>query len=323
MSSILLEIKEKCAFVADNNAHVRVCYDEIANYVDDLSAADIMGLSAVWDTNWHYFADVEPTLSYMVALDCINFGSGYFSTLKKREGETSGYVTVAMALKDRYLQKPMTAEDFTKITAADCADIFAQDIEQADMLDLMGKFAEALQEMGAYIVQEYQGSFSAFIEAAGQSADKLVAQVACIPPFRDISHYHGQDIPIYKRAQILVGDLYTAFEGEGPGKFDDIGDLTIFADNVVPHVLRYDGLLSYTDALAERIDTGDYLQADEDAEIALRACSIHAAQKIIEEFRARGNQEIYAMHLDHWLWHRGHEAAYTGKKRHHTKTTDY
>lgn len=323
MSSILLEIKEKCAFVADNNAHVRVCYDQIANYVDDLSAADIMGLSAVWDTNWHYFADIEPTLSYMVALDCINFGSGYFSTLKKREGETSGYVTVAMALKDRYVQKPITARDFTNITAKDCADIFDQDIDQEDMLDLMGKFAGALQDMGTYIVQEYQGLFSAFIEAAEGSADRLVGQIACIAPFHDVSRYQGQNIPIYKRAQILVGDLYTAFEGQGPGKFNDIHDLTIFADNVVPHVLRYDGLLSYTDELAGRIDSGDYLLADEDAEIALRACSIHAAQKIIEEFRARGNQDIYAMHLDHWLWHRGHEVAYTGKKRHHTKTTDY
>ena len=37
----------------------------------------------------------------MLALDSINFGSGWFPTLRKRPG-CSGYFTVAWALADRF-----------------------------------------------------------------------------------------------------------------------------------------------------------------------------------------------------------------------------
>lgn len=37
-------------------------------------------------------------------------------------------------------------------------------------------------------------------------------------------------VKFYKRAQILVAETWAAFEGKGPGRFDDIGELTMFAD---------------------------------------------------------------------------------------------
>ena len=49
----------------------------------------------------------------------------------------------------------------------------------------------------------------------------------------------------YKRAQILVGDLWGAFQGSGVGQFSDIEVLTTFADYRVPVVLRTEGALVY------------------------------------------------------------------------------
>lgn len=37
-------------------------------------------------------------------------------------------------------------------------------------------------------------------------------------------------VSLYKRAQILIGDIWACFEGKGLGKFDDIDTLTMFAD---------------------------------------------------------------------------------------------
>ena len=39
--------------------------------------------------------------AYLLTLDAINFGSGWFPTLRKRPG-CSGYFTVAWALADRF-----------------------------------------------------------------------------------------------------------------------------------------------------------------------------------------------------------------------------
>lgn len=37
-------------------------------------------------------------------------------------------------------------------------------------------------------------------------------------------------VSFYKRAQILIGDLWSCFEGEGYGSFYDIDSLSMFAD---------------------------------------------------------------------------------------------
>ena len=46
-------------------------------------------------------------------------------------------------------------------------------------------------------------------------------------------------MPFLKRAQIAAADLCRA----GVAEFADLGELTMFADNLVPHVLRLDGIL--------------------------------------------------------------------------------
>ncbi len=40
-----------------------------------------------------------------------------------------------------------------------------------------------------------------------------------------------------------AADLAAAFRGQGPGRFRDLDRLTLFADNLVPHVLRREGVL--------------------------------------------------------------------------------
>lgn len=49
------------------------------------------------------------------------------------------------------------------------------------------------------------------------------------PCFRDEIGFEGKTIRFYKRAQILVADLWACFEGESYGKFDDIDTITMFA----------------------------------------------------------------------------------------------
>lgn len=65
--------------------------------------------------------------------------------------------------------------------------------------------------------------------------------------FRDEHLFEGRRKPIriLKRAQILVADLWAAFEGEGYGKFRDIDKVTMFADYRVPQILNTMGCISY------------------------------------------------------------------------------
>ena len=66
------------------------------------------------------------------------------------------------------------------------------------------------------------------------SAERLAWRLATGMAFFD-------DRGFYKRAQIVPNDLALA----GVAEFADLDRLTIFADNLVPHVLRVDGVLRY------------------------------------------------------------------------------
>ena len=61
------------------------------------------------------------------------------------------------------------------------------------------------------------------------------------------------DRGFYKRAQIAASDL----DRVGAARFKDLDKLTIFADNLVPHVLRCEGCCCFDDGLAELIDAVD------------------------------------------------------------------
>ena len=97
-----------------------------------------------------------------------------------------------------------------------------------------------------------------------------------MPLYRDVANYADLTVPFYKRAQITASDLHAAFEGAGFGEFDDLDDLTIFADNLVPHVLRRKGVLVYSRELARKIDAGELIPAESAEEVEIRAGGLHA-----------------------------------------------
>ena len=118
------------------------------------------------------------------------------------------------------------------------------------------------------------------------------------------------DPGFYKRAQILPADLALA----GVAEFGDLDELTIFADNLVPHVLRVDGVLAYDDELAAQIEAGDLLPPGA-AEREIRACALHACELIAPRLG------VPPRTLDNWLWNRGQQPRYKAVPRHRTRTT--
>ena len=73
------------------------------------------------------------------------------------------------------------------------------------------------------------------IEDANKSAAGLVNLLAeRFPCFRDEGRFDGKRVRFLKRAQILVADLWAAFDGEGLGEFNDIDKITMFAGMIHP-----------------------------------------------------------------------------------------
>jgi|LZCG01.1.fsa_nt_gb hypothetical protein len=319
--SLLDEVRIACKVVAERATHVHIDYGRLHSYAASLPLEKVARPTI--DPTCHYIGQGEDTLSFFVVLDTINFGSGYFPHLRKRPG-MSGYFTIASSLTDHYKEiGPLSAQTLMKLTASDCARIFSQDLANPPIKELMTRFAQALNDLGLFLLDRFQGSFTALIEEANSSAERLVQLLGAMPYFNDVESYHGIDVPFYKRAQLMASDLALAFGGEGLGEFHDLEKLTIFADNLVPHVLRIDKVLLYEDDLACRIDREELIEAGSPEEVEIRACALHAVDLLAAELRATGNK-ISERDLDYLLWNRGQDRTYkAGGERHRTRTVYY
>jgi hypothetical protein len=229
---------------------------------------------------------------HVLQLDAINFGSGWFPTLRKRPG-MSGYRTIAAAFAEH---GRWSNSDLRALDAGAVAGALGQDARHP----LMRLYAEALRDLGRFLGER---SALDLVEVAGGSAERLATALARGMRFFD-------DRGFYKRAQIVPSDL------AGIARFDDLHRLTIFADNLVPHVLRVDGVLRYDPELAAHIDA-ERLLAPGQAEQEIRACALHACELLAQR------AGIPARVLDLRLWSHGQAPRYKVVPRHRTRTVYY
>jgi hypothetical protein len=285
------EVRRSCAGIAAGARHVRIDLDRAG----DIEPGPLPAL----DPERHYLdGPPEDVTAYLLTLDSINFGSGWFPTLRKRPG-SSGYFTVAWALADQFRGNgPWSTDELMRLDAEALALVLGQDPGH----ELMALYARALNDLGRFLEGR---SALEVVTAAGGSAERLATTLAHAMPFFD-------DTGFWKRAQITANDLALA----GVAEFEDLDRLTIFADNLVPHVLRVDGVLVYDEALAARIDGEELLPPGEE-EREIRACAVHACELISTELG------VPPRTLDVWLWNRGQAPRYKALPRHRTRSVFY
>jgi hypothetical protein len=204
---------------------------------------------------------------YVLILDAVNFGSGWFEEL----GTDTDALTRRLTAHAR-AESPWAAEELRALRPADVGDVLALDPQH----ELTRLYAQGLNQLGAWLPAEL-----------GDSAGAFAQRLTAMPFFRDAG--------FYKRAQIAAHDLHLA----GAARFEDVDRLTIFADNLVPHVLRAHGVLVYDDDLADRIERGVELPAGGEHEREIRACAVHACEGLARRLG------VAPALLDNWLWNAG------------------
>jgi len=294
-------LRQACADVAERARHVQIERERISEYTATLVTGG--GLAGP-PPDLTDPAARETAAAFWLTLDAINFGSGWFPTLRKR-AERTGYRTIAAGVRRRFDESgPWTASELTAITPAELADLMDQEAGH----ELMGLFADLLRDLGRHL----SGSF---LNLVGSSAIGLVETLSDWECFADTSVYEELEVPFLKRAQIAAADLHRA----GVARFTDLGALTMFADNLVPHVLRLDGVLSFEAELVRRIEAGELIEHGSPEEIEIRACAVHAVELIV----ATSPEPCTAAEVDEILWNRGQQPAYKAVPRHRSRTTAY
>lgn len=170
------------------------------------------------------------------------------------------------------------------------------------------------REVGQILCDKYDGYFHNLVEQAngrlfnnGQGLVELLT--SNFPSFDDSVIYQGKRVRFDKRAQLAPGMLYGRFLSEGKKLFEDVEELTAFADYVLPKALRGLGILQYEEGLAKKVNTQLIIPAESQEELEIRASTIHSFEMLknkINEIRSKyDGKGINTLHLDYKLWSEG------------------
>ncbi|MEM9465775.1 MAG: queuosine salvage family protein [Actinomycetota bacterium] len=320
--SIFERVRRSCAEVSTVSTHVRIRPERIGELAFRLDLD-----RAPNDPGQQPIGDAETTAAFVLTLDAVNFGSGYFPHLRKRPGH-SGYHTIAASLRDWVTDAgPITTASLRERSVEAWAETFGQHLDGSPAQELVELFTVALRDLADFVDTSAGGSFAGVVEEAGGSAAALADALTAMPFYRD-EHEHpvAGRVSFYKRAQITVQDLAVAFGNEGLGRFDDLDQLTMFADNLVPHVLRIDGVLEFAPELLTRIEAVDDITIGSAEEIEIRACAVHAVEMLAAAVRTRAvdpRPRITTGTLDNVLWNTGADERYKAIPRHRSRCVFY
>lgn len=321
----LWEVPESARFVSERARDVRIDEENLHRFCSLL--ADRPTLAVPWDARYHFQGEEAETCAYLLVLDTLNFcfwappGTRRWQVEDERGESLNGYYALAAALK-KAMEAGIPLADASFLAALRMDDL-VQILGGRGALLLMPERIEALNETGRVLIRAYDGRAERLVRSADRSALALVGRLAAdFASFKDTAVYGDRKVFFYKRAQILAADLHGAFGGQGLGEFEDIGELTAFADYKLPQVLRAEGILVYSPDLSTRVDRMEPIPHGSPREVEIRACTIEAVGRICRRLTGMGKPCIPAV-IDALLWTLGQEGRYRKSPYHRTETLFY
>lgn len=143
--------------------------------------------------------------------------------------------------------------------------------------------------------------------------------VEAISGFRDLGVVDGEPVYLFKKVQLLVLDLHKRFSESHSELFyfHDIGEMTVFADNVIPTMLHHLEIISLDNpngtsrqigilqGLQEDLKTGR--DSTMERSLMFRAAAVDACETILQRAKeanlAPFITNMTAEQLGAYLWH--------------------
>jgi hypothetical protein len=173
-------------------------------------------------------------------------------------------------------------------------------------VDIRNLRIAVLREAGQVLCEDFDGSFLVMLQEANHSATNLISLLTTnIASFNDITPpppYSSKPLKFFKRAQIVIADLWACFNNTSYGNFKDIDKLSMFADYRVPQILHSLGCLRYSPSLINLLNSGTTLEAGGRLEIEIRGCSIWCVELLRRELRREWGRDVNSVLIDFWLW---------------------
>ncbi|CAH1760851.1 2694_t:CDS:2 [Entrophospora sp. SA101] len=140
---------------------------------------------------------------------------------------------------------------------------------------------------------------------AAKMVEKLVK---AFPTFRDMAMINDQPVYVFKKAQFLASSLYHRFQNNNKTSvfdFEDINELTIDGNNVVPAILYHANIMNLPSHFKKFFEENNKENPNIQEIYCLRAAAIDSCEIILRHARSLGRQEISLKGLDKYIWQLG------------------
>lgn len=295
-----LGILKSTAKVVERMRRVTISLPRIRSVARVLSLRDVS--PPAWNHEYHFSDGTERTLSYLFLLDTLNFS--FWGTprwkVEYHGVKLDGYWALAASLK-RAVEEEIPIWDSEYLATLAPTDL-AKILRGEGNVPMFVERWRNAQELGRVLSTQFGGSPARVVESASKDAPRLARLVADrFASFQDTTVYGETAVTFFKRAQILVADVWGAMDRQGWGSFKNVSELTAFADYKLPQILRAWGILQYKGGLAKRVDSREQLGVDSPEEVEIRSATLWAVELLREAFAENG-RVLSSTEVDWFLW---------------------
>jgi hypothetical protein len=269
----------------------------------------------------------EETVDFVLVTAALNFAYTDFRTRRRWDLVADGRVYadadgLHYAFHRAHLEGVAVLDGrwLAEVTADRLRDVLRGGSSELQLLD---ERAAILRALGETLVTRWDGRFHHFVAATSPrlydgGAGLLESLVREFPRFDD----RAGDVRFWKLAQLAAWIMEISLRPRGGAGFEDLHELTAFADYIVPAALRVMGVLRYSAELDAAIAEGRLIEAGSPWEVELRAHTIHACSLLCERVNALRPPELQVIvpQIDARLWLPFHK---THAPHHLTRTTAY
>lgn len=169
----------------------------------------------------------------------------------------------------------LDAEYLSRLTIDQVREIFRP--SNGVEIPLLEKRHENLVEAGKVLLEKYDGYYSNLLKDSNY--DAILITKTTIENFKSFDDsYEG--VNFYKRAQLNAFDIAQI---PSDNKITNTESLTAMADYKLPQLLRFMGVLKYSDQLANKVDNWELIEFGSREEIEIRSATIWAIELVSQK----------------------------------------
>ena len=265
---MLDKIKSTCHYVIDNSEYVKINYDKLDKFIDDIEYGNLK--------NWLLFnpynlleLDVETIINFLLIFESIDYSFW---------GQTKWEINTDEGIKDgsdallyvmiKYVKETRNT-DFSKLTFDEFKKLLKGNVD----IPLLEERYQTIVNVSTIVNERMNGSFYKFIKEIHVDTKLFDVIINNFESFKDEREYKGKTIYFYKLAQLLTSDILHIREELENVKVD-YSNLIGCADYKIPQTLRALGIIEYNNELSEIIDNRNELEVSSEYEVEIRASQI-------------------------------------------------